>query len=239
MPFATKRSKELKDSKLGANQRAQQASILQALSQHIRFATMSKDYFVAAARPYLSVEVSEAILMFHLLGQEPPGQLLSKRVGLQPVERLQPASFKSKNAHGDAEKLSIGRGTWKPTSNDSELEIHVQKDIYMSELRLTFAAEGHIWIGKVLRPTFNKNGSFVEQKYKEKKNGRMRTMVFEDIQFLTSPSSRKISVTNPSGQAWETSAELVNIEVFGKKSLGDHALEVVQQLSSNLVLEKP
>merc|ERR1712232_127943 len=131
------------------------------------------EYFVEEARPYLSVEVSEAILMFHLLGQEPPGQLLSKRVGLQPVERLQPASFKSKNAHGDAEKLSIGRGTWKPTSNDSELEIYVQKEIHMSELRLTFAAEGHIWIGKVLCPSFLNKSTFFERKYKEKKNGRM------------------------------------------------------------------
>eukprot|EP00931_Biecheleriopsis_adriatica_P100502 TRINITY_DN75800_c0_g1_i1.p1 TRINITY_DN75800_c0_g1~~TRINITY_DN75800_c0_g1_i1.p1 ORF type:complete len:455 (-),score=91.05 TRINITY_DN75800_c0_g1_i1:31-1395(-) len=225
----SKRSKELHEQtkgSLGPNQLAQQVAILQSLSHQLRLGTMSKHYFVDKVKPYISREDTEMILTFYLLGRQPPPPLLtSKRSGLRPVEQLHPAYFKSCRASGDAENLSLGRGTWKPISAESSLEVQSPKDIRVTKIRLTFAAQGEVWVPTVV-------SGAIEYQQKLETAGRMRTVILDNAPVLSTAYQPKIKVTNPSGKAWGSFAELVNVELFGRKSPKEYALEVVQRRSS-------
>jgi hypothetical protein len=212
------------DCDLGPNQLAQQASILKSISQHLRLGTMSKEYFMDNVRPCISREDSDFILAFHLLGREPSRPVLtSKRTGLQPPEHLYPVFFKSSRASGDADNLSLGRGTWKPTSNESCLEIRVNQKVCMTKLRLTFADQGDLW-----NPRCTSRDLVIlqdrEQSHKRETIGRMTTMTF-DTEVRLPETDLKIKPAGSLCQIWERYAPLVRVELFGKKCKEDHALE--------------
>jgi len=240
-----KRLKDLNlqtDRNLGPNQLAQQAAMLQSVSQHLRLGAMSKEYFMDHVRPYISREDSDIILAFHLLGRQPSRTVLvSKRSGLQAPEQLFPVVFKSHRASGDVDNLSLGRGTWKPTSSGSSLGIQVQQNICMTKLRLTFAASGLLWTPKCVS-TIGSLTTDSEKSNKRETVGRMITMTFDtEIRLPLQLLERdlRIKPTSSPGQTWEGFAQLVNVELFGKKIKEDHALEVAQRHLSDWGITKP
>ncbi|CAE8689963.1 unnamed protein product [Polarella glacialis] len=214
---------------LGANEVALQKGVLQALAKHVRFTVMGKEFFVDKARPYLTREDSESVMMYYLLGRVPPTQVTSKRSGLVPIEQLQLATVTSTGNSAEAEKLSTGRGAWQISNSSTFLEVTLPSKVMVTKLSLTFAAEGTLWVSWKL--TNRICGLNVDLPGTLQTDGRMKIMS------VSAPLNNfKILPTTSNQYTFAQHAALVNVEVFGKKSREEHAADVVNRLASELLL---
>jgi len=220
--------------------RQQQMAVLQCLTKHIRFASMTKEFFADRARPYLKREDCEAVMMYFLLGRIPPQQLTSRRSGLSPVEQIYPIEVTSVGMPEGTEHLAVGRGSWKlpfsqPAANRT-LSVQLLQPINVTKVTLSFG-EGAMWSWKIKFA----NSEIVNAIHG---SGRIRTMSvnFTQCTQLTilpiSERDRLASVNNGFPLSGEH-AVLVKVEVTGKKSRAEHAAEVVQRLSQDLVAPAP
>eukprot|EP00438_Fugacium_kawagutii_P009616 Skav215642 [mRNA] locus=scaffold736:294465:295526:- [translate_table: standard] len=128
-PVSSKRAKSDTDSNSGGHQAAQQEAILCMMSRDMRFASITKDFFVDKIRKYMSREESEAIIDFYLLGRKSsamPASIWNQRVGVG-LER----SFTKKEIAGteititDAAYPVIPKGWGK--GRERQRQIQLQK----------------------------------------------------------------------------------------------------------------
>eukprot|EP00928_Gymnodinium_smaydae_P023652 TRINITY_DN19438_c0_g1_i1.p1 TRINITY_DN19438_c0_g1~~TRINITY_DN19438_c0_g1_i1.p1 ORF type:complete len:470 (-),score=40.00 TRINITY_DN19438_c0_g1_i1:117-1472(-) len=209
-----------------------QTTILQYFADRVRFATMPKAFFCNKAMPFLSKEVSEEVLVFHLLGRAPKSQITSKRSGLCPTEERQSISTRTSVSDPNAaEALKLARGaTWQATKRDTAINVELSQTISVTQVVLVFWFERKIWPAWTVDVI--RKGSKPSKPEWESCPGSVRTVGRVHIMTI----DREIAVSRLRVQAQGLVGNLANyaavnqIEVHGKKLREGHAADVVNRL---------
>eukprot|EP00747_Dinoflagellata_sp_TGD_P116062 gnl/TRDRNA2_/TRDRNA2_172278_c0_seq2.p1 gnl/TRDRNA2_/TRDRNA2_172278_c0~~gnl/TRDRNA2_/TRDRNA2_172278_c0_seq2.p1 ORF type:complete len:460 (+),score=61.49 gnl/TRDRNA2_/TRDRNA2_172278_c0_seq2:44-1423(+) len=238
LPAVDSAAKRLKveGEQTGSNQLAQQTAILQSLSKHVRFLAMGKAFFCDKVRQFLTRQDSDDILMFHLLGRDPPGRLKSARKGLCPPEQVQSIAIESTQGSLEATKLAWGTAAWRYFLGRSLLILRVSilQTTVVSKVILTFEAGKRIW------PSFDFSckGVTLTWAYTATEG---RTQTFFMSPMVQTAGLDEIQIEADS-KRWEgpfaNYARLMKVEVVGQKTCEDYAADVVDAMAADLLLAR-
>eukprot|EP00747_Dinoflagellata_sp_TGD_P116061 gnl/TRDRNA2_/TRDRNA2_172278_c0_seq1.p1 gnl/TRDRNA2_/TRDRNA2_172278_c0~~gnl/TRDRNA2_/TRDRNA2_172278_c0_seq1.p1 ORF type:complete len:465 (+),score=67.06 gnl/TRDRNA2_/TRDRNA2_172278_c0_seq1:44-1438(+) len=241
LPAVDSAAKRLKveGEQTGSNQLAQQTAILQSLSKHVRFLAMGKAFFCDKVRQFLTRQDSDDILMFHLLGRDPPGRLKSARKSLRPPEQLQSIAIESEPESLEAAKLALGTAAWPDSwgwiGQSFILGVSVLQPTVVTKVALTFEGERRLWPwfdcfykGVILTGA---TGAHIATKGRTKTlflSPRVQTTGLDEIRILAEPTRWQEPPTEY--------ARLMKVEVFGHKTSEDSAAAVVDTMAADLLL---
>jgi len=227
---------------VSANTSAREVQILRCLAQHVRFPIMSKQFFCDNVMRFLPRDDSEAIMMFHLLGRAPVRYVSSPRSGLVPPEQVQIITVTAGHQSEEAQRLPQGDTTWQiTTTNTAALShlLHVESNVPLvpSKFVLTFGAERPVWPSIKVRRQGPSLLAWVDDEGTIKTNGRMKTFTvpagrsFSSCRWQISFQSGATNLADAS-----TYAALARIELYGKKELKGHAIDVVSRLCPDILV---
>eukprot|EP00438_Fugacium_kawagutii_P030939 Skav233222 [mRNA] locus=scaffold1215:94379:95815:+ [translate_table: standard] len=231
----------------GSNELAQQKSIVQMMSKHMRFAAMNKEFFFDKVRPWETQECNDTIMAYWLLGRKLPDWCLSKRPGMSFWEPFD-LDFKVENVSSAArnpvcQDLLAGSMVWKPSSKYGFLRVTAPQLPFRSccqefKVVLDFSPEGVLWsceLEKANRCTIlddDADGEEVTtQKLKPSWN-EGRSLGFEGALFNSDPRSFKIVPLALALSA--NAARLTKITIFKRGDRTSQASKEADNLSSKI-----
>lgn len=229
---------EMSDSKC-----AQKKAILQSLAKHVRLVVMNKEFFCDRVRTFLTREESDSIMMFHMLGRCPPGQIATKRAGIQPVEQVQSISVSSTVNPDQAVNLPLGNAAWQVLWDGLQaLDVKLPFLVNLTRIDLYFDSCNYAANGPMTRVSIQ---FLVPHSAEILTVALSRATLSQLLCFDISGASALLEVTEfrimfPKTVAQCCSpASVTRVQVFGKRPLKAYAVEVANRLSADLLLLPP